>query len=65
MVMTRVRPRGPFYVCKHARTHPRVFVDIRAGIPAEVGGCHLILDSVTDYTSPNQASCQTKIDNRI
>jgi hypothetical protein len=34
MVTTRVKPRGPFYECKHARTHPRVFVDIRAGIPA-------------------------------
>jgi hypothetical protein len=48
---TRVKPRGPFYACKHARTHPRVFVDIRAGIPAEDGGCYLALDSVTYQTS--------------
>jgi hypothetical protein len=33
MVTTRVKPRGPFYACKHARTH---FVDIRAGIPAKM-----------------------------
>jgi hypothetical protein len=36
MVTTRVKPRGPFYACKHARTHPRVFVDIRVGIPAKM-----------------------------
>jgi hypothetical protein len=36
MVMTRVKPRGPFYACRHARTHPRVFVDIRVGIPANM-----------------------------
>jgi hypothetical protein len=46
MDMTRVEPRGPFYACKHARTHARVFVDIRAGIPAQDGGCYLALDSV-------------------
>jgi hypothetical protein len=53
MVTTRVKPRGPFYACKHARTHARVYVDISAGIPAEDGGCYLALDSVT-----YQASCQ-------
>jgi hypothetical protein len=53
MVTTRVKPRGPSYACKYARTHPRVFVDIRAGIPAQDGGCYLVLDSVT-----NQASLQ-------
>jgi hypothetical protein len=36
MVTTRVKPRGPFYACKHARTHPRVFVDIWARIPAKM-----------------------------
>jgi hypothetical protein len=36
MVINRVKPRGPFYACKHARTHARVFVDIRAGIPAKM-----------------------------
>jgi hypothetical protein len=32
MVMTRVKPRGHFYACKHARTHAptRACVDIRA-----------------------------------
>jgi hypothetical protein len=54
MVTTRVKPRGSFYACKHARTHSRVFVDIRAGIPAEDDGCYLALDSVT-----YQASWQT------
>jgi hypothetical protein len=46
-----VKPRGPFYACKHARTHPRVFVDISAGIPAQDGGCYLALDSVTYQAS--------------
>jgi hypothetical protein len=49
MVMTR----GPFYACRHARTHQRVFVDIRAGIPVQDGGCYLALDSMT-----HKASCQ-------
>jgi hypothetical protein len=48
MVTTRVKPRGPFYACKHGRTHARVFVDMSAG-----GGCYLALVSVT-----YQASCQ-------
>jgi hypothetical protein len=47
MVTTRVKPRGPFYACKHTRTHPRVIVDISAGIPAQDGGCYLAFDSVT------------------
>jgi hypothetical protein len=38
---------------QHARTHARVFADVRAGIPAEDGGCYLALDSLT-----YQASCQ-------
>jgi ABC-type uncharacterized transport system substrate-binding protein len=50
MVTTRVKPHG----C-HARTHPHVFVDIRARIPAEDGGCYLALDSVT-YQTSSQAS---------
>jgi hypothetical protein len=36
MVTTRVKPRGRFYACKHTRTHARVFVDIRAGIPVNM-----------------------------
>jgi hypothetical protein len=36
MVMTQGNPRGHLYACKHARTPPRVFVDIRAGIPAKM-----------------------------
>jgi hypothetical protein len=53
MVTTRVKPRGPFYACNHARTQPRVFVDISA----EDGGCYLLaLDSVT-YQAIFQASC--------
>jgi hypothetical protein len=55
MVTTRIKPRGPFYVCKHARTHPRVFIDIRTGIPAQDDGCYLALDLVT-----YQASCQAR-----
>jgi hypothetical protein len=55
MVMTRVKPRGPLYACKNARTHPRVFVDIRAGIPAQDGGCYLALYSMT-----YEASCHAK-----
>jgi hypothetical protein len=51
MVTTRAKPRGHFYACKHARTHARVFVDIRAGIPAEDGGCYLALDSATYHAS--------------
>jgi hypothetical protein len=47
MVTTRVKPQGHFYACKHARTHARVFGDIRAGIPAQDGGCYLAFDSVT------------------
>jgi hypothetical protein len=56
MVTSRVKPRGPFYACNHARTHPRAFVDIRAGITAQDGGCYLALDSMTC-----QASCQAKV----
>jgi hypothetical protein len=37
MVMTRVKPRGSFYAYKHARTHARVSVNIRDGIPVEDG----------------------------
>jgi hypothetical protein len=42
------------FLCIETRTYtPRVFVDIRAGIPAQDGGCYLALDSMT-----YQASCQ-------
>jgi hypothetical protein len=51
MVTTWVKPRGPIYACKHARTHARVFVEL-AGIPTQAGGCYLAFDSVT-----YQASC--------
>jgi hypothetical protein len=36
MVITRVKPRGSFYAYKHARTYPRVFVDISAGVQAKM-----------------------------
>jgi hypothetical protein len=46
-----VKPRGPFYTCKHARTYiPTCF----SYIPAKIdGGCYLDVDSMT-----YQASCQ-------
>jgi hypothetical protein len=47
MVTTRVKPRGPFYASKHARTHPRDFVDISGRNSFQDGGCYLALDSVT------------------
>jgi uncharacterized Zn-finger protein len=53
MVTTQVKPRGPFYACKHARTHPRVFVDISGRNSGQDGGCYHASDSVT-----YQASCQ-------
>jgi hypothetical protein len=49
MVTTRVKPRGPFYACKHARTHARVLLTFRAGIPAQDGGCYLAFDSVEPH----------------
>jgi hypothetical protein len=53
MATTRVKPRGPFYECKHALTHPRVFVDISGRNSGQDGGCYPALDSVT-----LPASCQ-------
>jgi hypothetical protein len=49
MVTSRVKPRGPFYACKHAR----VFVDISGRNSGQDGGCYLAFASVT-----YQASCQ-------
>jgi hypothetical protein len=51
LVTTRVMSQGPFYACKHARTHTSVFVDISPRIPAEDGGRYLALDSVTYQAS--------------
>jgi hypothetical protein len=41
MVTTRVKPRGPFHACKHARTHPRVFVDMSGRNSSQDDGCYL------------------------
>jgi hypothetical protein len=41
MVATRVKPRGPFYACKHARTHSRVFADISGWNSGQDDGCYL------------------------
>jgi hypothetical protein len=59
MVTTRVKPRAPFYACKHARAHHVRFVYISAGIPAEHRGCYLALDAVT-----YQTCCQAKINDQ-
>jgi hypothetical protein len=43
MATTRVKPRGPFYACKHARTHACVFVDTEFGPEFRQYGGHYLV----------------------